>query len=224
MFQPAPSPRSRAVTLLAPLALALSIAACGGAAPGDGVVSLQDPSASPDPSAAPSASIDPEDAMQAFAACMREHGVEIQVATAGDGSGGTVNIGGGAATGPDKAPSKGGEPQPGAGTGNRDDIAAADAACRHLLPTGGRGDPSATMDPALADQMLAFSKCMRDHDIDYPDPVFENGGMSISLGGPDGGGIDPSSDKFKAAQEACSANLPDGGPFSGAGPALETKP
>jgi hypothetical protein len=208
---------------VAPLLLALVVAACGGSGPGTGVVSLEDPSASPDPSAAPSASIDPEDAMQAFATCMRDHGVDIQVGTSEDGGGGTVNIGGGPATGPGEAPPKGGQAQPG-GAADAEQMKEADAACRHLLPAGGNGDPTATMDPELADQMLAFSKCMRDHGIDFPDPVFEGGGVSISLGAPDGEGPDPESEAFQEAQTACSAEMPDGGPFVRGGPDIETKP
>ena len=73
--------------LVLALAFVTALAACGGAAPGDGVVSLQDPSASPDASAAPSASVDPEDAMLAFTQCMKEHGIDIQVATTTDEGG-----------------------------------------------------------------------------------------------------------------------------------------
>ena len=80
---------------------------------------------------------------------------------------------------------------------------AADEACRHLLPAAGMGDPNATMDPALADQMLKFAQCMRDHGVDFPDPVFSGGGMSIQVGGAEAGGIDPTSKVFQAAQEAC---------------------
>jgi hypothetical protein len=206
---------------VAPLLLALAVAACGGSGPGVGVVTLEDPSASPDSSAAPSPSLEPEEAMEAFADCMREHGVDIQVATNPDGGGGTVRIGG-PVTG--SGPGKGGEAQPG-GPANQEDMAAADEACRHLLPKDGRGDPSATMDPELADQMLEFSRCMREHGIDFPDPVFSGGGMSITLGGPDGGGLDPNSEEFQAAQEACSEAMPDGGKrFVVGGSAPETKP
>ena len=54
--------------------------------------------------------------------------------------------------------------------------------------------------------MLAFSACMREHGVDYPDPDVSGGGISIEIGGPDAaGGIDPSSEKFQAAQEACAA-------------------
>ena len=100
----------------------------------------------------------------------------------------------------------------------------ADKACRDLLPSGMIGDPSATMDPAVADQMLAFAKCMREHGIDFPDPKFEGGGVSVSLGENGEGGIDPSSDEFKSAQEACGSELPGGGPGFVSGPATQAKP
>ena len=204
-----PIPRAgarRLVPVGATLLLALAIGACSAGPAGSGVVSLQDPSASPDPSAAPSASIDPEEAMQAFAACMREHGIDIQVATAGEGAavcGGPQVIGN---TRP------GGAAQPNTGPGNQEDFQAAEEACRDLLPAGGMGDPNATMDPELADQLLEFAQCMRDHGIDMPDPQFNGGGVTVQIGGPDGEGIDPSSEAFQAAQEACGDALPGGGP------------
>ena len=63
------------------LAMAIGVAACGGAASDDGgVVSLASPSGAPGESAAPTASVDPEEAMLAFTKCMKEHGVDIQIA------------------------------------------------------------------------------------------------------------------------------------------------
>jgi hypothetical protein len=52
-----------------------------------------------------------------------------------------------------------------------------------------------------------FSSCMRSHGVpNFPDPS-SGGGISI---GP-GSGIDPSSPKFRAAQQACQKTLPNGG-------------
>jgi hypothetical protein len=216
-----PPARRRGPALVALLALLAGLAACGSSPAGEGVVSLADPSASPDASAAPSASLDPEDAIIAFERCMKEHGVDVQIAITGGPGGGAV---GGTESGSSlhvggEAPAPG-ENQPAAGAPDLEKAKAADAACRHLLPAGGMGDPNATMDPALADQMLAFAKCMRDHGIDFPDPQFEGGGVSIQIGGPDGsGGVDPMSEAFQAAQTACAKDMPGGGPFVvGAGP------
>ena len=73
--------------------------------------------------------------------------------------------------------------------------------------------------------MLAFSACMREHGIDMPDPKFENGGATVDLGGPGGDGpqIDPNSQAFKDAEEACKSLMPEGkgGPGGGAGPVTQ---
>ena len=90
------------------------------------------------------------------------------------------------------APTRG--PRPSRSTGEFDPKAMeeADKACRDLLPAGGMlGDPNATMDPALADQMLKFAQCMRDHGVDFPDPQFSGGGVMIQVGGGEAGAIDP---------------------------------
>ena len=207
---------------LALLAATLVFVACGGgpAASDDGVVSLASPTPVPTGSAAPAESVDPEVAMEAFTKCMREHGVDVFVSVAGDGDNGGM-VGSGPVTNQHTA---NGDPQTGGNAPDKEALAAADEACRDLLPSGMIGDPDATMDPAVADQMLAFAKCMRDHGIDFPDPKFDGGGVSISLGENGPGGIDPSSDEFKAAQEACGSELPGGGPGFISGPATEVKP
>ena len=211
----------RALALLAILTLTFTIVACGAgpAASDDGVVSLASPTPVPTGSSAPAASVDPEVAMAAFTKCMKEHGVDVFVAVAGIDGGGTV--GNGPVTNQHTA---NGDPQSGPKQLDPKAMEEADKACRDLLPSGMIGDPSATMDPAVADQMLAFAKCMRDHGIDFPDPKFEGGGVSVSLGENGDGGIDPSSDEFKSAQEACGSELPGGGPGFVSGPATQAKP
>ena len=158
--------------------------------------------------------------MLAFNACMKEHGVDIQVVTVDEGSGAAVGggihvegTGGGAAS----------EPQAGRGVLDLDELEAADKACRDLLPSGMLGDPSATIPPEQVEAMLDFAKCMREHGIDYPDPQFGGGGMSVQIGG-DGSGFDPSSEDFAAASEACAAAMPGGAPFVIGGSATEVKP
>jgi hypothetical protein len=211
--------RRRTSALLAAtclVALAAFVAACsGGAASSDGVVSLATPTP-PGASAAPSESIDPELAIADFEACMKEHGVDVQIAIAGPGDGAT--------TGEFRAPKNAGDAQPGgAGPGEKPDpkaLEAADAACRDLLPSGMRGDPNATMDPEMADKLLDFSKCMRDHGIDFPDPQFDGGGVRMQMDED----MDPSSQAFQDAQEACGDMLPGGGPGKLDGPATGTQP
>ena len=206
-----PPTRARSVgrrTGLVPVAFAFSmlLAACAGPAATPGVVSLVDPSATPDGSAAPSASSDPQAQALAFAECMREHGVDmVDPQFSGDGG---ISIGIG--------PKDGAEPV------DRETLDAAQEACEGLMPRMG-GDPNATMDPEIQDRMLAYSQCMRDQGIDFPDPVFEGGGAMIQLGGPDGGGPDPNSEAFKAAEEACADIMPapEGGE---GGTSSETRP
>jgi len=68
----------------------------------------------------------------------------------------------------------------------------------------------------MQDQMLAFSQCMRDNGIDYPDPEFSDDGGVTIIGGPGEGGegfaMEPSDPAFQAAQEACQEIFRGGGP------------
>jgi hypothetical protein len=219
-MQSAPGRRRRAPALLslAPLlALAAFVAACAAAAPSSGgVLSLATPSPSGAASAAPSESVDPEVAIADFEACMKDHGVDVQISIAQPATGG-----GGPTTGEFRAPANAGEAQPNTGKGSGPDPKAlqeADAACRHLLPSGMEGDPNATMDPEMADKLLDFSKCMRDHGIDFPDPQFQGGGVMMQMDE----SVDPSSDEFQAAQAACGDLLPGGGPGVQSAPGGDT--
>ena len=57
-------------------------------------------------------------------------------------------------------------------------------------------------DSEIEDAMLEYAQCMRDNGIDMPDPEFEDGG-GVHLGFDSESGIDPESEEFKAAEEAC---------------------
>jgi hypothetical protein len=174
--------------------LGLVLIACSGGAAPDDVATLVDPSASPD--ASPSASLDPEAAMDAFAQCMRDHGVDIQISSAG----------GEAGKGPTTATSSA---RPISGTDKGEDaFTAASKGCAPLLPKGGVNGPGGQPDPEMEQKLLDFSRCMREHGVDMPDPQFENGGANVIIGGPDGPDIDPSSQAFKDAQKACESLLP----------------
>jgi hypothetical protein len=77
-----------------------------------------------------------------FAACMREHGIDM----------------------PDPGPGAG----PGAANQPPDKIDAAMQACRQYMPNG--GDLS-TPNPQQIEQQRKYARCMRDHGIsDFPDP------------------------------------------------------
>lgn len=51
----------------------------------------------------------------------------------------------------------------------------------------------------MQDQMLAFSQCMRDHGVDFPDPEIPADGGPIGMQFE----VDPNDPTFQAAQEAC---------------------
>ena len=232
ILHPPSTRRAGASSLLAGLVLAVALAACGGAsATGDGVVSLASPSPAPGASGGPAASVDPEEAMAAFTACMKEHGVEVGIAVAAeDGVTGVTGTTGTIGGPPLAGPGSGTALDPQEGTATQLDpkaMEAADAACRDLLPSGMLGDPSATIPPEQVEAMLGFAKCMREHGIDFPDPQFSGGGMSIQIGGEagdDAQAADPMGEAFQAAQEACGSALPGGVPFVVGGSSVEAQP
>jgi hypothetical protein len=84
----------------------------------------------------------------------------------------------------------------------------ADKACRDLLGDAG----PQTMDPKqqqeMQDRALAFSRCMREHGVDMPDPNFTGEGrVTMAIGD----GIDPNDPKFAEAQQACGSAFGPGG-------------
>jgi hypothetical protein len=95
------------------------------------------------------------------------------------------------------------------------------AACAGSGKTGGVASlsgsdkPTATStggsskDPKQA--LLAFSRCMREHGIDMPDPKFDSSGRATLTAKVGPGSPRPDDAKFKAAQRACQKNLPNGG-------------
>jgi hypothetical protein len=183
--------RSRIAALGA--VILVTVAACGGAAP-SGVATLQTDAPGAALSGSPAPSMDPDTAQLEFARCMREHGVDM----------------------PDPGPANG--PIAVGGTGaDIEKIQEAQEACAHFLE-GAFGKP-AEVDPETLDKLVEFASCMRDHGVDFPDPVAQSGGgVSIQVGGPGEGGIDPGSDTFQEAQEACQPVLGTDGPVFGFGP------
>lgn len=193
--------------LLAVVVVALA-AACTATAAGPEVATLE--SQAPGAVASASPSLSPEDALLAYAACMREHGVDMPDPTYEEGEDGQVAIGidGGAR-----------------GEMDKDEFLEADKACHHLMAAvmpAGRGEMSAEDE----EKFLQFARCMREHGIDMPDPDV-NGGFRFEAGpaGGDGGttgkGIDPNDPEFEAAQEACGDLLPG---KLGEGPSTQVGP
>ena len=103
---------------------------------------------------------------------------------------------------------------PGGGVGlmvtpaTRGRLAAAQAACRKLLPKGGLPAPSQAQIAQRTAQMLDLATCMRAHGIaKFPDPSAD-GSLLITPSS----GINPQSPQFQAAQKACANDIPGGGP------------
>ena len=126
-----------------------------------------------------------------FARCMRSHGVDIPDPKAGQGGNLQFHIGGPGANGP--TPTQ---------------MQSAQTACNKYAPNGGRA-PSPAQQQEMRDQALKFSRCMRAHGVDMPDPQTGPGGTSIIKRG-SGPSINPSSPAFQSAQKACQGVLPKG--------------
>jgi hypothetical protein len=74
----------------------------------------------------------------------------------------------------------------------------------------GYGHASAAQLHQLLTTLLKYSECMRSHGIaNFPDPVETSTGVSVKTAGT---GIDPYSPQYKAADKACRALVPAGGP------------
>jgi hypothetical protein len=148
---PAPPPRRRwwpyLAALVAVLALALAVAACGGGNKRDGVASLGDGKAT---STTSPGGGDSTQADLAFARCMRQHGLPGW---------------------PDPKVDANGRTEWQLPSGMRKDdprLKAAQQACRQYRPNGGQAQrPS----PQQQQEMLAFARCMRQHGITLPDPL-----------------------------------------------------
>ncbi len=84
----------------------------------------------------------------------------------------------------------------------------ASKACQHLLPNGGH--LTAAQKQQALNRLLKFSACMRTHGLPgFPDPAEVNGGVGLSMSGKS---LNPSSPRFRSAQQACRSLMPGGGP------------
>lgn len=80
---------------------------------------------------------------------------------------------------------------------------AAQSACRHLLPNGGR-PPSRAAQQRVAALSLAFARCVRAHGVPrFPDPD-----STGRIPDPASVGIDQGAPKFQAANEDCAKDRP----------------
>jgi len=80
---------------------------------------------------------------------------------------------------------------------------------------------AATPDASLEDALLELTACMRDEGIDIGDPTFNADGTVDLEGAIRDPGIDPQSEEFQAAMEACGDAL-DGVALAASGGAFDT--
>jgi hypothetical protein len=209
----------RILILIALALLAVTAAGCGSKPTSSGVAQL--PSATTTTNAASQNAGAPTggskaDSARQFSVCMRSHGLpNFPDPKASAGGGMSLSFDQRSGLNPDSPQFK-----------------AAQKSCEKFMPDGGK--PDAAMQAKMQAQMLKFSACMRSHGLaNFPDPVFSNGGAKMSLGSK-GGGLNPNSPVFKAAQKACQSVMPGppnggkgatssggGGNASGSGPSTQ---
>jgi len=134
--------------------------------------------------------VDPEDAMQEYAECMREHGIEMP--DPGDAEGAVIAIEGGEAL-------------------DFEAFEEAGAECDTILEAAfGEFELSPEQEAEMMDQELAFAQCMRDNGVDWPDPT-SDGSTVIELGD------DADPETINAAMETCMGDTfgTDGGMIIG---------
>lgn len=188
--------------------LAMVLAASGAAAQ---VATLASPDESPVPDEAVSATAlefeDREEAILAFAQCMRDHGLEMDDPQVGEGGG------------------RGGFFRPGARgvDASGEEFQVARQACAPILEAA-----RPELDPAAQQERLevelAMAQCLRDTGYaQYPDPTTDGAGR-LQRGGQGFGelGIDFRSEAFRMARQTCAESLgveigPGGGRGPGAG-------
>jgi len=200
----------RTVLWATPLAVALTLAMTVGAAAQ--VASLVSPDETPVPDADSSEALleyaDRDEALLAFAQCMRDNGIEMDDPTFSDGGRGRV-LGLG----------RGGGQRPIDQYG--DAFTVAREACDDILAAAAPEiDPEAEQE-RLEDQLL-LSQCIRDNGYpEYPDPVIGADGRLQRNGGGDlqAIGIDRRSEEFRQLIDSCrdDLGLEDFGPGGGFG-------
>ena len=179
------SARGWAGAALAALVLVLALASCGGEGSDPQVASLGGTTTTTDSDGAASEEKDPEEALLAYARCMREHGVDVPDPQT-EGSGRTTF--------------RVMRPR-----GNEQKFREAQEACGKHLENARPRDLSPEEEQELREAMLAFAECMREHGVDIPDPQFgEGGGAGLRLRN-----VNPNNPRFREAEEACRDKLPE---------------
>lgn len=196
----------------APIAVALTLAMTVGAAAQ--VATLIGPDETPEPEAAEQVPEfeDQNEALLAYAQCMRDNGIEMDDPQAASGPGLRGFFGGpnGQGDGLDR---------------QSEEFLGAQEACGGLLEAMRPDlDPSEVQE--RLEEQLALAQCIRDQGFsEYPDPAIASDGRLERLRGQAMAelGIDRRSPQFQAAVESCRDELGfEGGPGLGRGPGAGT--
>ena len=189
----------RAGLMAAPIALLFATSLSSAATAQ--VASLVGPTESPAPETEAAATelefADREEALLAFAQCMRDNDIDMDDPVAG--AAGRGFFGGGPGAGP------------GSGGFDRrsEEFQSAQANCGSILEASRPDlDPAAVAERLEED--LAMAQCLRDQGYeDYPDPVVDADGRRQRFGGrdPQELGFDPRSEEFQLARAACADEL-----------------
>ncbi|GAA3772552.1 hypothetical protein GCM10022225_69920 [Plantactinospora mayteni] len=166
--------------LLLGLLLLGGVAGCGGADQDPEIATAGGPAASASGSAGP-APVDEAERARRFGQCMRDNGVPDFPDP--EIEGGAIRM---------RAPEG----------ADRAKMEAAQQKCKEYLPNG--GEPP-KLDPQAQQKMREYARCMRENGVPrFPDPGAD-GGIRIE-GGSD---LDPQSESFKAAEQACAGHRPE---------------
>jgi hypothetical protein len=185
------------VITVAIIGLALAaLTACGSPeADDDGVASLAGatPASGTGATPTPTTTVNEEDRAFAFAACMRENGVDMADPEINADGGIRMQLGGPKGKAVDKKT-----------------IEAAQQKCKEFEPFGGKPPK---LDPKQIEAMQKMAQCMREHGVDVPDPG-EDGLVEIHKESKDGkgtnaAGINPDDPKVEAAIKACQKYMPN---------------
>lgn len=207
------SPSRALLRLLSTLALALALAACGGATADDsGVASLTGTSATDtgvDGSATEAELTDEEyeEAILDYVACLRDQGLDVPDPEVDAEGNLRFQLALGPAPGADGA--AGDVPDAADREAQLTAFQDAQAECgTPPQPPGGFGFAGGD-DTEFQDQALEMAQCLRDQGLDVADPDFSGAGGPGQGGGPGGfgGGLDLEDPDTQAALEACQSDI-----------------
>jgi hypothetical protein len=174
--------------------LSLLAAGCGGSSRASGAKVAQVDSTTTTTTRSDLSGRSKREALVAFAACMRKHGVPKFPDPEAVGGGLRLSIGSESRV-----------------DSNAPQFKRAQRACKRLLPNGGVTPPQEQARHLR--EALGYARCMRGHSVGrFPDPkVAGDGGIGWDVPlGP--AGINPNSPQFRAADQACRKLFPAAAP------------